>query len=157
MALSTPEAPINRADFLSERNRMQLEKWNSALLDRVDRTIHEIIAQMVEKGPTEQAVYAWDGIFTYAELSRHACQLAQYLIKHGVGPEVIVPLCFEKSKWNVVAMLGVLMAGGACKCSFSFRQWGTAFVHPFGDVALRFQLFSAWILNPRTDFHSPST
>ncbi|KAI9708855.1 MAG: hypothetical protein M1812_007875 [Candelaria pacifica] len=29
-----------------------------------------------------------------------------------VGPEVTVPLCFKQSMWTVVAMLGVLKAGG---------------------------------------------
>jgi non-ribosomal peptide synthetase component F len=39
--------------------------------------------------------------------------LADYLSTRGIGPEVIVPLCFEKSLWAIVSLLAVLKAGGA--------------------------------------------
>lgn len=42
-------------------------------------------------------------------------KVAAHLVELGVFPEVFVPLCFEKSKWNVVAIFSVLKAGGACK------------------------------------------
>lgn len=61
----------------------------------------------------EERIWAWDGDLTYAELDRLAGRLAAQLVELGVGPEVMVPLCFEKSRWTVAAMLAVLKAGGA--------------------------------------------
>jgi amino acid adenylation domain-containing protein len=59
-------------------------------------------------------VCAWDGELTYGQLDHLSTQVAQKLqTEHGVQPEVIVPLFFDKSMWMPVAMLGVMKAGGA--------------------------------------------
>lgn len=50
---------------------------------------------------------------TYAELDKLSSQLARHLVGLGVGPEVMVPLCFSKSIWAIVAMVAVMKAGGA--------------------------------------------
>ena len=96
MVLSSPEVTIGAADVLSDRNRMQIEKWNSGPLVRVDSTIHDSIAQVVERAPDAEAVLSWDGGFTYGELDALASRLAVQLMGLGVGPEVVVPLCFRK-------------------------------------------------------------
>ena len=63
--------------------------------------------------PEREAVCAWDGSLTYRDLWNHAQTLAHILTDLGIGPESVVPLCFEKSIWSIVAMLGVLEAGAA--------------------------------------------
>jgi non-ribosomal peptide synthetase component F len=50
---------------------------------------------------------------TYHELDDYSTRLAGHLVQIGIEPENIVPLCFEKSMWTIVAMLAVLKAGGA--------------------------------------------
>ncbi len=50
---------------------------------------------------------------TYRELNRRANQLAHYLHSLGVGPEVLVGICVERSFEMIVGILGVLKAGGA--------------------------------------------
>ena len=62
--------------------------------------------------PQSRAVHAWDGDFTYAELRNQAARLSKHLRQLGVAPEVLVPFCTDKSRWALVAQLGVLMAGG---------------------------------------------
>ena len=115
----SPQTSIDKLDILSARNKRQLEKWNSTPLEQVNNTIHGVILESVQAVPDHEAVCAWDGSLTYRELHSHASKVAAHLIEMGVGPEVFVPLCFEKSKWNIVAILSVLMAGGACKFDLS--------------------------------------
>lgn len=59
------------------------------------------------------AICAWDATFTYSELDAAASRVAAQLMNLGVGPDVYVPLCFEKSAWAIVAQYGILKAGGA--------------------------------------------
>lgn len=54
---------------------------------------------------------AFDGEFTYAELRDLASRLSQELTRCGVGPEKLVPICANKSRWAVVAIMGALIAG----------------------------------------------
>jgi amino acid adenylation domain-containing protein/non-ribosomal peptide synthase protein (TIGR01720 family) len=49
----------------------------------------------------------------YEELDDLSTRVAQTLMSRGVGREDVVPMCFEKSKWAIVAMLGIVKAGGA--------------------------------------------
>ncbi|KAF2475448.1 acetyl-CoA synthetase-like protein, partial [Lindgomyces ingoldianus] len=100
-------------DFLSHRNRLQLEKWNEKPLEQVKQTIHGVIRETMQRCSENEACASWDGSLSYQDLHDHASRIASHLINQGVGPEVIVPLFFEKSKWNLVAMLSVLYAGGA--------------------------------------------
>jgi amino acid adenylation domain-containing protein/FkbM family methyltransferase len=54
-----------------------------------------------------------DGRLSYGELDRRANQLARHLRTLGVGPDVLVGLCMERSLEMVVGLLGILKAGGA--------------------------------------------
>ncbi|KAI1455492.1 nonribosomal peptide synthase [Annulohypoxylon moriforme] len=93
--------------------------WNATVPKAVEACVHNLLrGHMVAEAA---AVCAWDGELTYAELDALSTRLAYHLIEHGVGPEVIVPLCFEKSMWMPVAMLGVMKAGGA-GCAIDITQ-----------------------------------
>ena len=78
-----------------------------------DKCLHELFAEQAAKTPDAVAVVYEDGELRYAELDRRANQLAHHLRKLGVGPEVIVGLCVERSLEMVVGLLGILKAGGA--------------------------------------------
>ena len=67
----------------------------------------------VEKTPDAIALVFEDQQLTYRELNNRANQLAHYLQKLGVGPEVLVGICVERSIEMVVGLLGILKAGGA--------------------------------------------
>jgi non-ribosomal peptide synthetase component F len=105
---------VGNLDSLSKNSHHQIMKWNACLPEKVDRCVHEMIHDQALSRPTATpALCAWDGDFTYAKLDELATVLALHLVELGVGTEVLVPLCFEKSAWNVISMLAVLKAGGA--------------------------------------------
>ncbi|KAI1495540.1 hypothetical protein F5X99DRAFT_415025 [Biscogniauxia marginata] len=79
-----------------------------------ERLIHEVIAQHFQVRPDAEAVCSSDGeSLSYDKLDHASAKLAHFLHLQGVEPEVIVPVCFEKSIWTVVAVLAILRAGGA--------------------------------------------
>ena len=51
--------------------------------------------------------------YTYGQLEARANRMARLLRDRGVGPDVIVGVCLERSTDHVVALLAVLKAGGA--------------------------------------------
>jgi amino acid adenylation domain-containing protein len=67
----------------------------------------------VERTPDAVAVVFEDQQLTYRELNTRANQLAHYLRKLGVGPEVLVGICVERSLEMIIGLLGILKAGGA--------------------------------------------
>ncbi|KAI5801291.1 hypothetical protein EDC01DRAFT_703450 [Geopyxis carbonaria] len=80
----------------------------------VQSTFPALLAETTAVAPTAQAVHAFDGrSLTYAELDTLTAKVAALLRARGVGPEVLVPVCFDKTLWAVVALLGVMRAGGA--------------------------------------------
>jgi non-ribosomal peptide synthetase component F len=88
-------------------------EWNGELPQSVETLVHSLIHAQALRDGEAQAVCSWDGNLKYKELDAHSSRLGSYLTTQGVGPEVIVPLCFEKSVWAIVALLAVLKAGGA--------------------------------------------
>ena len=67
----------------------------------------------VERTPAATAVVFEDAWLDYGELNTRANQLAHHLRAHGIGPEIPVGLCMERSLHMVLGMLGILKAGGA--------------------------------------------
>ncbi|HET6364286.1 MAG TPA: amino acid adenylation domain-containing protein [Nitrospirota bacterium] len=101
--------------ILTESERHQLlVAWNATETDHSrGKCIHELFEEQVERTPDAIALsYEGEGL-TYSELNRRANQLAHYLRKLGVGPEVLVGICMERSLEMVVGLLGILKAGGA--------------------------------------------
>lgn len=99
--------------LVTEYHLRLAKRSNNFLLDSSDLCIHTEIEKAVCARPHSKAISAWDADMTYYELNDLSTRLAHYLSTLGVGPEVLVSVCFEKSAWVVVAMLGVLKAGGA--------------------------------------------
>ncbi|KAI4273878.1 MAG: hypothetical protein LQ337_004329 [Flavoplaca oasis] len=87
--------------------------WNKIVPETIDELVHHTITDVARRVPYAPAICAWDGDLTYGELEAAANKLAQHLVSIGVGPKVIVPLCFEKSKWMLVSMFAVMKAGAA--------------------------------------------
>lgn len=112
--VTTPSANVSELPLLDEQERRLLSEWNrtNAEFPR-ERCLHELIEEQVKRSPEAIAVVFEQEQLTYAELNGRANQLAQHLRKLGVGPEVKVGICLERSFEMVVGLLGILKAGGA--------------------------------------------
>lgn len=100
-------------DSIDRQDLLDIWNWNSTVPETVNVLVHDIFAETARRQPNAPAVCAWDGDWTYAELGEISTRLANYLIEKGVKPDIIVPLCFEKSRWTPVAQMAVMKAGGA--------------------------------------------
>lgn len=79
----------------------------------VDGTLHELLERQAARTPDRVAVKYEEQSLTYRELNERANRLARKLQQLGVGPEVLVGICVERSMEMVIGLLGILKAGGA--------------------------------------------
>ncbi|MCB1055791.1 MAG: AMP-binding protein, partial [Acidobacteria bacterium] len=97
----------------AERHQLKLE-WNDRQRVFSGATVvHELVAETVRRSPDLVAVRYPGGELTYRELDGASGELAARLRAMGVGPDVRVALCLERSPELMVAVLAVLRAGGA--------------------------------------------
>jgi aspartate racemase len=110
-----PERRLSRLPMLTENERHRLlVVWNTTERDYpAKKYIHEIFESQVERSPDAVAVVFDAKQLTYRELNQRANRLAHELRKRGVGPEVPVGICMERSPEMIVGVLGILKAGGA--------------------------------------------
>ena len=112
---------VAEMDFTSRSQSVAREEihqllvvWNQTFSDfPKDRCVHDLFAEQVAQRPNAQAVAIGDERLTYAELDSRANQVAHYLQTKGVGPEVVVGLCIQRSLEMIIGLLGILKAGAA--------------------------------------------
>ncbi|NEQ08700.1 MAG: amino acid adenylation domain-containing protein, partial [Moorea sp. SIO4E2] len=110
-----PEQKVGELPLLTSRERHQLlVEWNDTKAEYPqDKCIHQLFEEQVERTPDGVAVVFEQEQITYGELNAKANQLAHYLQSLGVGPEVLVGICVERSIEMIIGLLGILKAGGA--------------------------------------------
>jgi len=86
---------------------------NNTLGNLKDVVSHQLFESQVEQTPDAVAVVFEEEQLTYQELNHRANQLAHHLRHLGVGPEVLVGICVERSLEMVTSILGILKAGAA--------------------------------------------
>ncbi|QEI43192.1 Linear gramicidin synthase subunit B [Dolichospermum sp. UHCC 0315A] len=113
--VANQEMRISELPLLSPAQRHQLlVEWNDTQVDYPhDLCIHELFEEQVERNPDAVAVAFEEQQLTYHELNCRANQLAHYLQSLGVGADVLVGICVERSWEMIVGLLGILKAGGA--------------------------------------------
>jgi amino acid adenylation domain-containing protein len=115
LACGSPHQCVADVSLFPPEERQQiLTSWNATQAS-YPRTscLHQLFEAQTMRTPHAVAVLCEGQRLTYQELDTRANQLAHGLRKHGIGPEVLVGLCLERSVNMVVGMLGVLKAGGA--------------------------------------------
>jgi amino acid adenylation domain-containing protein len=113
--VANPAARISELPLLSSAEREQiLVEWNDTHTDYPqDKCIHQLFEQQVARHSDAIAVVFKNQQLTYGELNCRANQLAHHLRSLGVGADVLVGICIERSIEMMVGLLGILKAGGA--------------------------------------------
>ena len=113
--IADPKMILREIDILSKEEKDQLlVDFNDTKVDYPkDTCIHELFEGQAKKTPDNIAVVFEDHQLTYKELEKRSKQLAIYLQRRGVQPDTLVGICMDRSVEMVVAILGILRAGGA--------------------------------------------
>jgi amino acid adenylation domain-containing protein len=113
-ALQSPDAASASLLLLPHTERLLIESWqHGPSIEVPDLCVHQLFEQQVERTPDAIALIFEDQEISYDELNTRANHLAHHLIDLGVGPDVIVAVCLERSVELIVSLLGILKAGGA--------------------------------------------
>ncbi len=113
-ALHQPQDRLSDLPLLDPAERHQLlVEWNDTRRQDPRELIHALFLDQVRRRPDAPALSFGETTVTYGELAARAERLANRLRSQGVGPDVRVGVSLERSPELIVALLGVLMAGGA--------------------------------------------
>jgi amino acid adenylation domain-containing protein len=107
------QSTIGDLNVLSGHDFQKIVSWNGPTARSVDICVHSYFEGIAQMTPDAPAVCANDGDLTYRELNELANGLSKRLVSLGVVPDMPVPFCFNKSAAAIVAILGILKAGGA--------------------------------------------
>jgi len=112
---ASPEEHIGQLPMLTEGEREQLlARWNDTAAEFPQgECVHQLFEEQVRQTPDALAVADGRKRWSYAELNGRADSLAAELRKLGVGPDICVGVCLERSVEMVAAKLAVWKAGGA--------------------------------------------
>nr|MBD2364818.1 AMP-binding protein [Anabaena minutissima FACHB-250] len=113
--VANPHQQIAYLPILTQAEQQQLlVEWNDTQKEYpTELCLHQLFEAQVELTPDAVAVSGSGEELTYSELNARANQVAHYLQSLGVGAEVLVGICAERSLEMVVGLLGILKAGGA--------------------------------------------
>ncbi len=109
-----PQRRLAEVGLLRESERVRvLETWNASGAPCPAACVHELVSAQAARTPGATAVVFGGERLTYAELERRSSRLAHRLARSGVGPDVRVGVCAERSPGMIVGLLAILKAGGA--------------------------------------------
>jgi amino acid adenylation domain-containing protein len=109
-----PQQRLGELPLLTDAEQQLLAEWNSTQAEYpTHQCLHELFEAQVERTPDAIAVVFEEQQLTYRELNARANQLAHYLQTLGVGAEVLVGICIERSIEMIIGILAILKAGGA--------------------------------------------
>ncbi len=109
-----PSRRLSELPLLAEDERRQvLEDWNRTQVSLPERCLHQLFEEQARETPEAIAIASASEALTYGEVERRANHLAHQLLALGLAREDRVGICLPRSPEVLVAMLGVLKAGGA--------------------------------------------
>ncbi|KAK4150824.1 Non-ribosomal peptide synthetase [Chaetomidium leptoderma] len=112
LCISNPGVSIQSLLGPTTHDLDQIWRWNNLLPPTYDFCMHDVISERAQQQPNKEAISSWDGSLTYAQIDRYSTFLARKLKKDlRVELHDFVPVCFEKSRWTIVAVLAVMKVG----------------------------------------------
>ncbi len=115
--LADPDRPLREVSFLSAADRNQILTTWSTLNGAWALPDHGSLLAGLERQaaatPAAVAMTCEGETLSYADLHARANQLAHVLREEGVGPDVPVAVCLERSFGLVITLLAIWKAGGA--------------------------------------------
>ncbi|AGC43389.1 non-ribosomal peptide synthetase [Myxococcus stipitatus DSM 14675] len=113
-ALARPDLPLSSLELLTPRERHQLlVEWNTSTAFPDDACVHHLFQAQAARTPDATALVVGTSRLSYRQLDSRSNQLALALRSRGVGPDVRVAVCLERSADLVIALLSILKADGA--------------------------------------------
>jgi amino acid adenylation domain-containing protein len=89
------------------------KEWDCEPRKAIKACLHDLISEQALKMPNKEAIFfPWESL-SYKELDHVTDKFANHLWELGVRRETKIPFCFEKSMWAIIAMIGIMKAGGA--------------------------------------------
>lgn len=111
MCISNPGASVEGFHRPTTHDLDDIWGWNYLLPPSHDFCMHEMISERAKTSPDKVAISSWDGNLTFAQVEQYSTFVACSLKALGVELHDVLPVCFEKSRWTVVAVLAVMKAG----------------------------------------------
>ncbi|HVS00232.1 MAG TPA: amino acid adenylation domain-containing protein [Thermoanaerobaculia bacterium] len=113
-AVAAPETRLSELPLLTPAERLALAEWSRPPLGYPEPfCVHHPVVAQAARTPEAEAVVSGGERLTYRQLLNRARRLARRLAAMGVGPDVPVGIFLDRSPAMMVAVLGVLEAGGA--------------------------------------------
>lgn len=110
---ANPQARLSELPLLTKEEQEQFRDWNQTSTEyERDQCVQQLVETAVARQPDAIAISYGAEQITYCELNTRANQLAHYLRRRGVGPDVRVGVLVDRSVELIVALLAILKAGG---------------------------------------------
>ncbi|KAF4168160.1 hypothetical protein CNMCM6936_003268 [Aspergillus lentulus] len=111
LCFSNPDTSIQDCLRPTTYDLDEIWRWNHDLPPTYSFCMHERISEQAQKFPDKEAIASWDGSLTYSQIDQYSTFVARSLKDMGIELHDVLPVCFEKSRWTVVAVLAVMKAG----------------------------------------------
>jgi pristinamycin I synthase 3 and 4 len=116
-AVLDPSIKVTGIELLTQVESHQIiSEWNAPHLSYPNRCVHELAEEQASVQPDAPAVYSDGNVLSYGEMDRRANRLAHRLRLESVGADSVVAVVMSRSMDWIVAMLGILKAGGGYAC-----------------------------------------
>ena len=114
------EQIINSTEYIADLSLLsnkesiqQCQEWNHPeIINSQHHSIQALFENQASNNPNATAIIDDQESITYQSLNKQANQLAHYLKHHGVGSDIRIAICMDKSINVMIAILGIIKAGG---------------------------------------------